>query len=238
MTCRVALLRMHEQSLITLPASRIAAVRRWPDFPATPASDPQCALLLPVHEIAALMLRLVATAPVLRLRNKTIQRYHYLGYTAMPGSQLRYKVYAGDQLVALLSFGASAWTLVARDNFIGWHTTQRLINLHRVVNNARFLILAWIQCKGRASEILSIVHRQPPTAHRLAAPPSLQAGAARNPRRVRAALRRRGNSYRAANWIHVGKTAGRGQEPRGHAQIIPVKDIWLYPLRRNFRAAR
>ena len=184
MTCRVALLRMHEQGLITLPASRIPVARRRPDFPATPASDPQCPLLLPAREIAPLTLRLVATAPVSRLWNETIQRYHYLGYTAMSGSQLRYSVYAGDKLVALLSFGASAWTLAARDSFIGWHTTQRLKNLHLVVNNARFLILPWIQCKGLASK--RPVHRQPPTAHRLAAALSLQAGAARNLRRVRA----------------------------------------------------
>ena len=119
MTCRVALLRMHEQGLITLPASQIPTARRRPDFPATPASDPQGALLQPVHEIGPLTLRLVAGAPVSRLWNEYIQRYHYLGYTAMSGSQLRYNVYAGDKLVALLSFGASAWKLAARDSFIG-----------------------------------------------------------------------------------------------------------------------
>ena len=80
----------------------------------------------------------------------------------MSGSQLRYNVYAGDRLVALLSFGASAWKLAARDTFIGWHSAQRLKNLHLVVNNARFLILPWIQCKGLASKILSIVNRQLP----------------------------------------------------------------------------
>ena len=103
MTCRVALLRMHEQGLITLPASRIQAARRRPDFPATPASDPQARLLQPVHEIGPLTLRLVAGAGVSRLWNEYVQRYHYLGYTAMSGSQLRYSVYAGDKLVALLS---------------------------------------------------------------------------------------------------------------------------------------
>ena len=89
MTCRVALLRMHDQGLITLPASRIPAARRRPDFPATPASDPQCALLLPVHEIGPLTLRLVAGAPVSRLWNEYVQRYHYLGYTAMSRTTTR-----------------------------------------------------------------------------------------------------------------------------------------------------
>jgi len=67
MTCRVALLRMQAQGLITLPASKIPAARRRPDFPATPASGPQGALLQPVHEIQPLTLRLVAGAAVSRL---------------------------------------------------------------------------------------------------------------------------------------------------------------------------
>ena len=89
MTCRVALLRMHDHGLITLPASQIPTARRRPDFPATPASDPQSSLLQPVHEIGPLTLRLVAGAAVSRLWNEYVQRYHYLGYTAMSGSQLR-----------------------------------------------------------------------------------------------------------------------------------------------------
>ena len=232
MTCRVALLRMHDQGLITLPASRIPAARRRPDFPATPASDPQCALLQPVHEIGPLTLRLVAGAAVSRLWNEYIQRYHYLGYTAMSGSQLRYKLYAGDKLVALLSFGASAWRLAARDSFIGWQSAQRLKNLPLVVNNARFLILPWIQCKGLASKILSIVNRQLPQhwQQRYGFKPVLLETFVECERHP-------GTSYKAANWVHVGKTVGRSKKSRVHQQIIPIKDIWLYPLRQNFRAA-
>ena len=220
----------HEQGLITLPASRNTVARRRPDFPATPASDAQARLLQPVHELGPLTLRLVSTVPVSRLRNEYVQRYHYLGYTAMSGSQLRYNVYAGDQLVALLSFGASAWKLAARDTFIGWHSAQRLKNLHLVVNNARFLILPWIQCKGLASKILSIVNRQLTIdwQQRYGFKPVLLETFVE-------CERHRGTSYKAANWIHVGKTAGRGKKSRVHQQIIPIKDIWLYPLRRTFR---
>ena len=231
MTCRVALLRMHAQGLITLPASRIPAARRRPNFPATPASDAQAWLLQPVHEIGPLTLRLVAGAPVSRLWNEYVQRYHYLGYTAMSGSQLRYNVYAGDKLVALLSFGASAWRLAARDSFIGWQQAQRLKNLHLVVNNARFLILPWIQCKGLASKILALVNRQLPLdwQRRYGFKPMLLETFVE-------CERHRGTSYKAANWINVGQTVGRGKKSHVHQQIIPIKDIWLYPLRRNFRA--
>ena len=230
MTCRVALLRMHDHGLITLPASQIRTARRRPDFPATPASDPQSWLLQPVHEIGPLTLRLVAGAAVSRLWNEYVQRYHYLGYTAMSGSQLRYNVYAGDKLVALLSFGASAWRLAGRDTFIGWQQAQRLKNLQLVVNNARFLILPWIQCKGLASKILSIACRQLPIdwQQRYGFKPVLLETFVETERH-------RGTSYKAANWINVGKTVGRGKKSRVHHQIIPVKDIWLYPLRQNFR---
>ena len=231
MTCRVAMLRMQADGLITLPPSRALNVRRRPDFPATPASDAQSALLAPVHEIDALTLRLVAGTPASRLWNEYVQRYHYLGYTPMSGSQLRYNVYAGDKLVALLSFGASAWKLAGRDSFIGWQEPQRLKNLPLVVNNARFLILPWIQCKGLASKILSIVNRQLPNDwhQRYGLRPVLLETFVETERH-------RGTSYKAANWINVGKTAGRGKKSRVHEQIIPIKDIWLYPLRGNFRS--
>ena len=100
-----------------------------------------------------------------------------------------------------------------------------------MVNNARFLILPWIQCKGLASKILSIVNRQLPIdwQRRYGFKPVLLETFVETERH-------RGTSYKAANWIHVGKTVGRGKKSRVHKQIIPVKDVWLYPLRQNFRA--
>ena len=155
-------LRNAYDGLITLPPSRALNVRRRPDFPPTPASDAQSPLAQPVHEIPALTLRLVSAGPGSTLWNEYVQRYHCLVYAPMSGSQLRYNVYCGDKLVALLSFGASAWKLAGRDTFIGWQDCLRRKSLHLVVNNARFLILPRIQCKGLASKILSIVNRQSP----------------------------------------------------------------------------
>ncbi len=231
MTCRVALMRMQADGLITLAPSRKVNASRRPDFPATMASDAQSPMLEPVHEIDALTLRLVVGTPASRLWNEYVQRYHYLGYTPMSGSQLRYNVYAGDKLVALLSFGASAWKLAGRDSFIGWQEPQRQKNLQLVVNNARFLILPWIQCKGLASKILSIACRQLPIdwQQRYGFKPVLLETFVQT-------ARHRGTSYMAANWVNVGKTVGRGKKSRVHDQIIPIKDIWLYPLRKNFRS--
>ena len=230
MTCRVALLRMHSEGLITLPPSR-KPLRGRPNFPATPATDPQTPLHQPVHELPALSLRLVSVTAHSRLWNEYIQRYHYLGYTPMSGAQLRYNVYCGEQLVALISFGASAWKLAHRERFIGWQEHQRKKNLQLVVNNARFLILPWIHSKGLASKILSMINRQLPRDwhQRYGYRPVLLETFVET-------QRHRGTCYKASNWTLVGQTVGRGKKSRVHSQIIPIKDIWLYPLGKNFRS--
>ncbi len=229
MTCRVALLRMQGDGLITLPPSRTPGLRRRPDFPATTATDPQTPLHAPVHELAPVSLRLVTDRTASHLWNEYIQRYHYLGYSPLSGSQLRYNVFAGDQLVALLSFGASAWKLAGRERFIGWTDPQRSRNLQRVINNARFLILPWVQSKGLASKILALCARQLPQHwhDRYGYRPVLLETFVEFERH-------RGTCYRAANWIHVGQTTGRGKKSLTRRQLIPIKDIWLYPLRKDF----
>lgn len=228
MSCRVALLRMQADGLITLPASRMP-YRGRPHFPATAATDAQAPLLQPVHELGSLSLQPVLGTVASRLWNEYVQRYHYLGYTPMSGSQMRYNVFAGEQLVALLSFGASAWKLGPREQFIGWPEALRLKNLQLVVNNARFLILPWIQSKGLASKILAKVARQLPNDWQLryGYRPVLFETFVESERH-------RGTCYKAANWVHVGRTTGRGKKSAVHHQIIPIKDIWLYPLRRDF----
>ena len=229
MTCRVALLRMQADGLITLPPSQMRSAKGRPHFPPTPATEPQAPVLQPVHELGALTLRRVSAIAPSRLWNEYIARYHYLGYTPMSGSQMRYNVFVGERLVALLSFGASAWKLKAREHFVGWSETQRQHNLQLVVNNARFLILPWIQSKGLASKILAKAARQLPEdwlAHYGFRPVLLETF-------VQSA-RHRGTCYKAANWINIGRTTGRGKKSTSHNQLIPIKDIWLYPLRKNF----
>jgi hypothetical protein len=103
-------------------------------------------------------------------------------------------------------------------------------NLHQLVNNARFLILPWIRCRNLASRILSGVVRQLPQdwQHRYGyAPVLLETYVERQ--------RFRGTCYRAANWLHVGQTQGRGKLDRSRRYALPVKDIFLYPLHKHFR---
>lgn len=231
MTCRVALLRIEADGLIELPPSRIGVVRKRAHFPSTCASDAQTPVKQPVHELPRIILQVVSGKANSLLWNEYMARYHYLGYAAMSGSQIRYNVFAGEQLVACISFCACAWKLKDREEFIGWSEEQRQRNLQLVINNARFLVLPWIESKGLASKILSIAARQLPRdwKHRYGFEPVLLETFVEYERH-------KGTCYKAANWVNVGRTAGRGKKSTSHKVLIPAKDIWLYPLRKNFSA--
>lgn len=103
MSCRVALLRMQAEGLIQLPPSQNPKNGRRPPMPITAASDPQPLLCRPVHELPALSAQPVVTPAAARLWNEYIARYHYLGYTPLSGSQMRYEIFSGTQRVALIS---------------------------------------------------------------------------------------------------------------------------------------
>ena len=159
-----------------------------------------------------------------------LDRYHYLGYTPMAGAQLKYLVYSGDRLLALLGFGASAWKIAPREWYIGWSDRKREENLKLVVNNARFLILPWVTSKNLASLLLSRVTARLPAdwMQRYHYKPVLLETFVEKKRFT-------GASYRAANWKHVGATKGRGKMDRFNESALPVKDIYLYPLHPEFK---
>jgi len=143
---------------------------------------------------------------------------------------LRYFVRAGGRLVALLSFGAAAWKTQPRDHYIGWTPTQRQEHLHRVVNNARFLILPWIECKNLASSILARAART------IAADWQLLYGY--QPLLLETFVeqeRFRGTAYQAATWLCLGQTTGRGKLDVHHQALLPIKAVWVYPLDKHFR---
>ena len=161
MSCRVAMLRLHREGLLQLPpprnrkggSSRIEHTF-W--------SAPQPPLSRPVHELPGVHLEPVLSRPDSALWNEYIDRYHYLGYTPLPGAQLRYFARWEDRILALLGFGAPAWKTAPRDRFIGWRPSERERNLQLIVNNARFLILPWVQSKNLASKLLALASRQLP----------------------------------------------------------------------------
>jgi hypothetical protein len=228
MSAKVALLRMERDGLLILPAATHSYTpSRGAVF--TTASDPQPELRCSCPK-TDVMLNRVATSADSRLWNELMARHHYLGYRPLPGAQIRYIVKHGETLLGAVGFGAAAWKVAARDSFIGWTPDQRTARLHLVVNNARFLILPWIHIPNLASRILSLaarqVYRDWPELYGYQ-PVLLETFVERK--------RFTGACYRAANWIHVGRTTGRGKLDTHHRRKIPVKDVYLYPLNRHFR---
>ena len=228
MSCRVAMLRMQKNGIIDLPpATRAKPPLKKIKF--TSDTDPQNPVACSVDQLPQLCLKMVTKATS-GLWNEYIARYHYIGYTPLPGAQLRYFIFAGKQIVALTGFGASAWQIASRDQFIGWTHDQRKKNLNLIINNARFLILPWVKSKNLASKILSL------TAHRL--PDDWEKRYNVRPVLMESFVEKNrfiGTCYKAANWQNVGKTKGRGKLGPPGKISVPIKDIWIYPLVKKFR---
>jgi hypothetical protein len=228
MSCRVALLRMQRDGLITLPPPKMERIKfsERPDIDALVAPP----ATIPEVDNSQLVIDFVANSRESSLWNAYIKHYHYLGFQLLAGAQLRYWVRCRGEIIALLSFGASAWKTKPRDEYIGWSAKQRERKLHLVVNNARFLILPWIHHRNLASKILSMIaHRLREDWHRrYAYRPVLLETFVDD-------ARYRGTCYKAANWLRLGTTQGRGKLDSKNLNALPVKSIWTYPLVPDFR---
>ncbi len=230
MSCRVGLLRLHRSGLIELPAPTGRNGNGRP-LKHAPAQWPE---EVPLHgragELSGLRLEPVADKAASRLWNGLIDRYHYLGYTPLPGAQLRYLIESDQGLLGALGFGAAAWKVAARDRWIGWEASVREARLGRVLNNARFLLLPWVQVRNLASKVLALSARQVADdfTSRYGERPVLLETYVEIPRF-------RATCYRAANWRYLGETAGRGKGDRTHRAVLPRKAVYVYPLRADFR---
>ncbi|MDX2504266.1 MAG: DUF4338 domain-containing protein [Gammaproteobacteria bacterium] len=166
------------------------------------------------------------------LWRKLIGQHHYRGFTVPYGAHLRYFIRLGKphfQILGCLQFSSPAWRLAARDQWIGWDDTTRQNNLQCIVNNSRFLILPWVNIRYLASYILSIAART--------VVKDWQTAYAIRPLLLETMVdttRFSGTSYRAANWIPVGVTSGRGRMDKKHLRHgEEPKLILLYPLTRH-----
>jgi len=230
--CRQLLEQLQAEGVVTLPALRILGGRgQRRAAPSLSPSEPkpvECA----ASECEPLELALVEGEEESRRWREHIESHHYLGCRVPFGANLRYWVRNRDRELACLLWTSPAWKMQARDSWIGWSSAQRKRNLQRIVSNARFLILPWVHVKGLASKILALSVRQMPLdwETRYGYRPLLLETLV-DPKHFR------GTCYRAANWINVGQTVGRGRmdrQHRNHGQAI--KDIYLYPLVRHANA--
>jgi len=199
----------------------------------TKKSDPQPVLSGVVRNYTPLILRKIEAKFQRNLWNEYIDRYHYLGYKIPYGAHLRYFIESGksQKVLGCLQFSSPAWKMQARDRWINWTDEQRKSSLQKVVNNSRFLILPWVRIKYLASAALSLAacRIQDDWENLYGYRPVLL-------ETLVDSQRFKGICYKASNWVHVGKTSGRGRMDRENARhgLCP-KEIFVYPLTRGFR---
>jgi hypothetical protein len=230
--CRDLLRRLDSKKLIELPAM-LGPARRpgYRNVVRAPEPSNPVAVVGSLGEWRPrLELTLVQARQQVQVFNRLIGAYHYLGYQQPTGAQLKYLAYLEDRPIACLSFGPAAFKIAPRDQFIGWSVRQREDRLPWLVNNDRFLIVPGIEVPHLASWLLSQCLRrlrrdwQQVYRHDLALCETF-VEQDRFP----------GRCYAAANWICVGQTQGRGRNDGSHQTRQPIKTIWLYPLRPDFR---
>ncbi|MGH9555831.1 MAG: IS4 family transposase [Terriglobales bacterium] len=226
MSCRVALGRLAERGVIGLPAPRRKVRFGGQSFAKTRLNVP-ARLEGSVKDLGKLKLVLVnAKDRELDLQwKKLVETHHYLGYRPLCGAQLRYLIGCEQGWVGALGFSAAALHLQARERWIGWSHAARQSHLRHVVANSRFVIARQVRVANLASKVLAMAEK------RLVK--DWQQVYGYSPLLLETYVeskRFEATSYRAANWLYVGQTRGRGRQDRAHRPNKPIKDIYLYPL--------
>ena len=233
--CRQFLEELEAQGILQLPGYKGNA-RRYKEKPKPSGEDPFKQgepLCMPLREVAPVELELVECPEDRRQWREWVERYHYLGCKVPFGAHLRYFVrvtHPKPQRVGCVQFSSPAWMMALRDKWIGWDHEQRTRRLQWIVQNSRFLIVPWVRVPHLASASLARM------ARKIAA--DWEARYAIRPVLMETLVdlaRFRGTCYRAANWISLGQTTGRGRMDREHKEDVAPKEVLVYPLCRKFR---
>ena len=221
--------KLEQRQLVVLPPARHSGnrARRIHDIPH--CCDPIESSLRQLRPLEILMIN--ARGDMDNLFHCLMDRYHYLGCHGHVGEHIKYIVFDRNRRpIACMLFGSAAWKTAMRDHFIGWRSSIRQNNLKMITNNSRFLVLPWVRVSNLSSYILSTCTGRLRTdwikryGHDLYL---VETFVDRS--------RFTGSCYRAANWLHIGKTCGRSRQDRYSRLEVPVKDIYLYPLTENFK---
>ena len=235
MVCRGLLLGLHRARHIALPAARLGSFN-----PATRYRGSRCKagaievdttpLTVPLSALRPLEFRPVRRTPEEALFNSLIEQYHPLRYVQPVGEHLKYLVYATGRPAACLAWSSAPRHLGARDRYIGWSAEARRRNLRFLAYNPRFLIVPWVQVKYLASHILGEMARRISSDwERSYGHPIYFLETFVDPER------HRGTCYRAANWVVMGRTKGRGKNCPNKRPNRSIKEVLGYPLTPRFR---
>ena len=230
MVCRGLMLTLDRGGLIELPPIRLRtpnplAQRKRPAEVAVDTTR----LAGSLSEVRPVELRQVRRTPDERLFNSLVERYHYLGYTQPVGEHLKYLVYGQGRVLAALAWCSASRAVGCRDRFIGWSAEARRRNIRLLAYNTRFLILPWVEVAHLASHILGASARVVSADWgRLYGHPIHWLETYVDPTRFR------GTCYRAASWLVIGQTTGRGPS-KCKIPNRPTKQVLALPLHRRFR---
>lgn len=233
MVCRGLMLGLHRAGLIELPVQRYIppnplGQRVKPDRELNLSWEKELACSL--SNLGPIEIRQVRRTPEEKFFGSLMQAHHYLGYTQPVGEHLKYLYYAQGRPIACMAWSSSPRHLGARDRFIGWSSQARRANIHFLAYNTRFLILPWIKVPHLASHLLARTARVISVDwQKLYHHPIHLLETFIDPERFRGAC------YRAANWILVGMTTGRGKDDQTKRANRSLKELWVYPLGRDFR---
>ena len=231
MVCRGMMLMLHRRGLIELPAVRQVGRGSLVGTNKPEAvSIEQTPSSMSFAELGALEIRQVRRTAEEALFNALMHQHHYLGYTQPVGEHLKYMVFAGGRPIACMAWSSAPRHLGSRDRFIGWTAPARLANIRLLAYNTRFLILPWVRVPHLASHLLGrIARRLSVDWQSMYAHPIYFLVTFIDP------LRFRGTCYRAANWILLGHTTGRGKDDQAHRANRSIKQVLGYPLVKDFR---
>ena len=232
MVCRGLMLALHRAGWIELPPVRQVSLnplaqRRKP----TPALDLSWKpIQATVRELGPIEIRQVRRTPQEKLFGSLMEAHHYLSYTQPVGEHLKHLVYAGGTPIACLAWSSAPRHLAPRDRFIGWTTEQRQAGIGGIAYNSRFLLLPWAKVPHLASHLLARVAPMVSADwQKLYHHPIHLLETFIDPQRFR------GSCYRAANWIYLGQSTGRGKADLTHRANRSLKDLWVHPLSKDFR---
>lgn len=231
MVCRGLLLMLHRAGEIELPAIRFATrnpfIEREKPAPMLIDTEPMFASLNELRPIELQQVRRTGDEP---LFNSLIEHYHYLGYEQPVGEHLKYVVWAQRRPIACMAWSSAPRHLGSRDRYIGWSMEARKRNIRFIAYNTRFLILPWVRTPHLASHILSrVTGSLSGDWEQMYGHPIYFAETFIDPERFR------GTCYRAANWVLLGRTTGRGKDDQTHRPNRSIKEVYGLPLTRKFR---
>lgn len=230
-SCVKALRELEAAGHFTLPAA--AGARAGPGAPRAlpePVPPPQD-VPEQVGAVLGLELLRVRTDEERQCWNTLMAREHPQGAGPLVGRQLRYLIQSKYGCLGGIGFASAALQLADRDGWIGWDTDQRRAHLHGVVGLSRFLIRPMVDCRNLASKVLSRVMRR--------VADDFETVYQYHPWLVETFVdpeQYDGACFRAANWIRVGQTQGRGRQDRDKEAALSRKDIYVWPLEPDFRA--